>query len=235
VERLAAIAPIVRGACSQKDDKVEGAWRRLIVEFRNGPAVRNALAADVARLSEGGVVTPDHTIRTKNWPLVLPDAERGKLAEFEKATRKAAEKFVAHYREYFARHNKRVAGGKIELDPLPRVVLVPGVGVFGLGRTKQDAVIAADIAEEWIAVVSDAERTGRFESISEADMFDMEYWPLEQAKLGARAEPPAPSGAPPRRRSPARAPKSRLSISISPRPLKRPKRSARMRRQSNVM
>jgi rhamnose utilization protein RhaD (predicted bifunctional aldolase and dehydrogenase)/NAD(P)-dependent dehydrogenase (short-subunit alcohol dehydrogenase family) len=190
VERLAAIAPIVRGACSQKDDKVEGAWRRLIVEFRNGPAVRNALAADVARLSEGGVVTPDHTIRTKNWPLVLPDAERGKLAEFEKATRKAAEKFVAHYREYFARHNKRVAGGKIELDPLPRVVLVPGVGVFGLGRTKQDAVIAADIAEEWIAVVSDAERTGRFESISEADMFDMEYWPLEQAKLGARAEPP---------------------------------------------
>jgi len=51
-------------------------------------------------------------------------------------------------------------------------------------------VIAADIAEEWMAVVGNAERTGRFESISEADMFDMEYWPLEQAKLGARTEPP---------------------------------------------
>jgi NAD(P)-dependent dehydrogenase (short-subunit alcohol dehydrogenase family) len=51
-------------------------------------------------------------------------------------------------------------------------------------------VVAADIAEEWIAVVGDAERTGRFESISEADMFDIEYWPLEQAKLGARTEPP---------------------------------------------
>jgi rhamnose utilization protein RhaD (predicted bifunctional aldolase and dehydrogenase)/NAD(P)-dependent dehydrogenase (short-subunit alcohol dehydrogenase family) len=190
VERLAAISPIIRGACSQKDDKVEGAWRRLILEFRNGPAVRNALAADVARLSEGGVVTPDHTIRTKNWPLVLAHAERGKLADFEKATRKAADKFVAHYRDYFARHNKRIGGGKRELDPLPRIVLVPGVGVFGLGRTKQDAVIAADIAEEWMAVVADAERTGHFESISEAEMFDIEYWPLEQAKLGARAEPP---------------------------------------------
>jgi rhamnose utilization protein RhaD (predicted bifunctional aldolase and dehydrogenase)/NAD(P)-dependent dehydrogenase (short-subunit alcohol dehydrogenase family) len=190
VERLAAIAPIVRGACSQKDQKVEGAWQRLILEFRNSPAVLNALAADGARLSEGGVVTPDHTIRTKNWPLVLPHAERGKLADFEKAAREAAEKFAAHYRDYFARHNKRVGGGKIELDPRPRMVLVPGVGVFGLGRTKQDAVIAADIAEEWMAVVGQAERTGRFESISEADMFDVEYWPLEQAKLGARAAPP---------------------------------------------
>ena len=69
-------------------------------------------------------------------------------------------------------------------------MLVPGLGLFGLGRTKRDAVIAADIAEEWIAGVSDAERIGRFESISEADMFDVEYWPLEQAKLGARKEPP---------------------------------------------
>jgi rhamnose utilization protein RhaD (predicted bifunctional aldolase and dehydrogenase)/NAD(P)-dependent dehydrogenase (short-subunit alcohol dehydrogenase family) len=189
-ERLAAIAPVIRGACSQKDEKVEGAWRRFILEFRNSPAARNALAGDVARFSEGGVVTPDHTIRTKNWPLVLPHAERGKLADFEKAARKASEKFAAHYRDYFTRNNERVGGGKIELDPLPRVVLAPGVGLFGLGRTKQDAVIAADIAEEWMAVVADAECTGHFESISEPDLFDVEYWPLEQAKLGARAEPP---------------------------------------------
>ena len=59
-----------------------------------------------------------------------------------------------------------------------------------MGRSKRDAVIAADIAEEWIAVVTGAESIGRFESISEADMFDVEYWPLEQAKLGVRKEPP---------------------------------------------
>ncbi len=135
-------------------------------------------------MSEGGVVTPDHAIRTKNWPLVLPHPELGKLDDFARAARKAADAFAAHYREYFKRHNTRVGGIKHELDPLPRVVLVPGLGLFGLGRTKQDAVIAADIAEEWMAVVGDAERIGRFESISEADMFDVEYWPLEQAKLG---------------------------------------------------
>lgn len=187
---LAAVAPIVRGACSEPDDRIEGASRRLVLEFRGNESILNILQSDLSRLSEGGVVTPDHTIRTKNWPLVLPQPEQGKLADFEKAARDAAEKFVAHYRDYFARQNKRAGGGKRELDPLPRVVLVPGLGLFGLGRTKSEAIISADIAEECMAVVSNAERTGSFESISEAEMFDVEYWPLEQAKLGVQTQPP---------------------------------------------
>jgi rhamnose utilization protein RhaD (predicted bifunctional aldolase and dehydrogenase)/NAD(P)-dependent dehydrogenase (short-subunit alcohol dehydrogenase family) len=189
-EPVVAVAPIVRGACSQRDEEAEGAWRRLVLEFRGGPAVLSLLQSDLSRLSEGGVVTPDHTIRTKNRPLVLPHAEKGKLEDFARAAREAVGTFTADYQNYFERHNKRVGGGERELDPLPRVVLVPGLGLFGLGRTKRDAVIAADIAEEWMAVVADAERIGRFESISEAAMFDGEYWPLERKKLGARQEPP---------------------------------------------
>jgi rhamnose utilization protein RhaD (predicted bifunctional aldolase and dehydrogenase)/NAD(P)-dependent dehydrogenase (short-subunit alcohol dehydrogenase family) len=189
-EPIAAVAPIIRGAFSQKDEKIEGAWRRLVLDFRGDPMVLSALQSDLACLAEGGVVTPDHTIRTKNWPLVLPHADAGKLDGFAHATREAVGAFVGRYRDYFARHNKYAGGAKQELDPLPRVALVPGLGLFGLGRTKRDAAIAADIAEEWMAVVGDAERIGHFESISEADMFDCEYWPLEQAKLGARNEPP---------------------------------------------
>jgi rhamnose utilization protein RhaD (predicted bifunctional aldolase and dehydrogenase)/NAD(P)-dependent dehydrogenase (short-subunit alcohol dehydrogenase family) len=189
-EPIAAVAPIIRGAFSQKDEKIEGAWRRLVLDFRGGPMVLSALQSDLACLAEGGVVTPDHTIRTKNWPLVLPHADAGKLDGFAHATREAVGAFVGRYRDYFARHNKHAGGAKQELDPVPGVALVPGLGLFGLGRTKRDAAIAADIAEEWMAVVGDAERIGHFESISEADMFDCEYWPLEQAKLGARNEPP---------------------------------------------
>jgi rhamnose utilization protein RhaD (predicted bifunctional aldolase and dehydrogenase)/NAD(P)-dependent dehydrogenase (short-subunit alcohol dehydrogenase family) len=188
---VAAVAPIVRGACSQRDAKIEGAWRRLVLEFRTGDAVLNFLdSADLERLSRAGVATPDHTIRTKNWPLLLPHPRRGKLDDFAGAARVAADKFAAHYRDYFERHNRRAGGRKSELDPLPRVALVPGLGLFGLGRSKREATIAADIAEEWIAVVTGAERIGRFESISEAEMFDCEYWPLEQAKLGRHQEPP---------------------------------------------
>jgi rhamnose utilization protein RhaD (predicted bifunctional aldolase and dehydrogenase)/NAD(P)-dependent dehydrogenase (short-subunit alcohol dehydrogenase family) len=188
---VAQVAPIVRGACSEKDKTIEGAWRRLVLEFRATDAVLNFInAKDLARLSQAGVVTPDHTIRTKNWPLVLPPADPAKLAEFARVAHEAAAQFAARYHRYFEQHNARVGHIKHELDPLPRVVLVPGLGLFGLGRSKRDAEIAADIAEAWVEGVSDAEGIGRFESISEADMFDCEYWPLEQAKLGTRKEPP---------------------------------------------
>jgi NAD(P)-dependent dehydrogenase (short-subunit alcohol dehydrogenase family) len=181
------VAPIVRGACCEKDATVEGGWRRLVLEFRGGEAVRNFVnAKDLDRVSRLGVITPDHTIRTKNWPLVLPAPENGKLDDFARIARERASQFAARYRDYFARNNKRVGHIKRELDPLPRVVLVPGLGLFGLGRGKRDAIIAADIAQAWIEAVGDAQAIGKFQSISEAEMFDCEYWPLEQAKLGAR-------------------------------------------------
>ena len=193
---LAEIAPIVRGACSEKDVATEGAWRRLVLDFRTGDAVLDFLGSknlprkDLERLSAAGVITPDHTIRTKNWPLVLRAPGPERMGEFALTARQKADEFTSRYREYFARHNKRTGGNKRALDPLPRVVLIPGLGLFGLGRSKQDAVIAADIAQTWIECLADAEAIGRFESISEADMFDCEYWPLEQLKLGARKEPP---------------------------------------------
>ncbi len=188
---VAQLAPIVRGVCSEKDDVSEGAWRRLLLEFRSGDTILNFVGGkDLPRLSEAGVITPDHTIRTKNWPLVLNAPEAERMGDFAAKARGKAQEFTKRYRDYFTRHNKRVGGNKRPLDPLPRVVLVHGLGLFGLGRTKQDAVIAADIAEAWIECLADAEAIGRFESISEADMFDCEYWPLEQLKLGARKAPP---------------------------------------------
>src|ERR1700761_143588 len=103
---VAAVAPVVRGACSLKDQNIDGAWRRLVLEFRAEATVLSVLQSDLLRLREGGVATPDHTIRTKNWPLVLPHAEDGKLEEFGRHAKEAAAYFVSHYRDYFARHNK---------------------------------------------------------------------------------------------------------------------------------
>jgi len=67
---------------------------------------------------------------------------------------------------------------------------VPGVGLFGLGASARDAAIAADIAENTVQVITDAEAIGEYRCIGEADMFDMEYWSLEQAKLGKASEKP---------------------------------------------
>ncbi|HJU32902.1 MAG TPA: bifunctional aldolase/short-chain dehydrogenase [Hyphomicrobiaceae bacterium] len=178
------VAPMVRGICALKNDRVEGAWRRLVLEFRTSDAIRTFVgSAEMERLAHAGVVTPDHTIRTKGWPLILPAPDAGRLAEFKRDAAAAAERYMADYHAYFARNNARIGGGRIMLDPAPRSVLVPGLGLFGLGRTKADAVIAADIAECAIGVIADAEATGTYSSIGEADMFDCEYWPPEQAKL----------------------------------------------------
>lgn len=188
---VAAIAPILRGACALKSEHVEGAWRRLIFDFRSGSEILNFVnGADVARHARAGVVTPDHVIRTKNSPLLVPAPEDSRLDDFKRAARLAADEFIAHYRAYFARNNKRHNGIKNILDPLPRIILVPGLGLFGLGNTKKDARIVADLAVAAIETMTDAEAIGRFEAISEADMFDMEYWSLEQAKLGAAKELP---------------------------------------------
>jgi rhamnose utilization protein RhaD (predicted bifunctional aldolase and dehydrogenase)/NAD(P)-dependent dehydrogenase (short-subunit alcohol dehydrogenase family) len=191
VAPVGAVAPVLRGACSRKDANNEGAWRRLILDFRTGPGIMNFVGgADLARYSQAGVVTPDHTIRTKNWPLVVAAPENGKMDDFKGAAHAAVKAFIEHYETYFARQNARAGGTKKALDPLPRVALVPGLGLFGLGRSKKDARIAADLAQCAIEVIADAEAIGRFESISEAEMFDMEYWSLEQAKLSAAAEKP---------------------------------------------
>jgi rhamnose utilization protein RhaD (predicted bifunctional aldolase and dehydrogenase)/NAD(P)-dependent dehydrogenase (short-subunit alcohol dehydrogenase family) len=188
---VAAVAPILRGACAEKDAKSEGAWRRLVLDFRSNPQILAYVnGGEVRRYAQQGVVTPDHTIRTKNIPLIIPAPDARDLAGFRAATRQAAQDFVAAYHAYFKRNNDGREPAKRALDPLPRVALVPGIGLFGLGRSKKDAAIAADIAENTALTITDAEAIGFFEALPESELFEMEYWSLEQAKLGSVAEKP---------------------------------------------
>jgi rhamnose utilization protein RhaD (predicted bifunctional aldolase and dehydrogenase)/NAD(P)-dependent dehydrogenase (short-subunit alcohol dehydrogenase family) len=191
VASLAQIAPILRGAVALENKPHEGKCKRQILCFRSNPEIlRYTGGAELGRYSQQGVATPDHTIRTKNWPLLVPPPAAGELPEWGEQVRTAVAEFVAGYHAYFARNNARVKGVKKELDPFPRVILVPGVGLFGLGASARDAMIAADIAENTIEVVIAAESASRYQPIPEADQFDVEYWSLEQAKLGKSAEKP---------------------------------------------
>ncbi len=186
---VAEVAPVVRGLLAQPSEDEDADPARVVLAFRTSDAIRAYVdGAEVLRYSQQGVVTPDHTIRTKNWPLVLPAPEAG-LGGFAMAAWTAVDEFQARYRDYFARNDGKREARKRALDPMPRVVLVPGVGLFGVGRSPSAAHIAADIAENTVRVVTDAEAIGRYKPVSEADMFDMEYWSLEQAKLGKAKDP----------------------------------------------
>lgn len=186
---LPEIAPILRGAVAIEKNAMAGTAKRQLLDFRTNAQILNYVnGAELARYSQVGVVTPDHTIRTKNWPVIVPAPEAGKLEQWSKDVHEAVAAYVARYHRYFEDNNAKSAVKKKELDPLPRVILVPGVGMFGVGGSAKDAAIAADIAENAIAVITDAEAMGEYRSISDFDMFEVEYWSLEQAKLGKSNE-----------------------------------------------
>ena len=140
------------------------------------------------------MATPDHVIRTKARPLVLPPlpaaGDGPALAAWSRALEQALEAYVADYRAYFQRQNASAGGGRKPLDPLPRVVAIPGLGLIGVGKSAAEAATVADIAEAWAQTLLAAESIGRFAPVNEADTFAMEYWSLEQAKLGKAAEKP---------------------------------------------
>lgn len=185
---VAAIAPILRGLCAEKtgDD-----YRRMVMDFRTGDAIRAFVDGEaLGRYGRQGTVTPDHVIRTKPMPLIVPAPRAGALGEFRDAAAAAVDDYIAAYHAYFARNNANQTTPKTELDPMPRVILVPGVGAFGLGNSAKAASVAADLVETNIEVINNVEAMGTYEVISEADIFDIEYWSLEQAKLGKTAEKP---------------------------------------------
>ncbi len=189
IASLPEIAPILRGAVAIEKNATAGTAKRQLLDFRTNAQILNFVnGAELARYSQVGVVTPDHTIRTKNWPVIVPAPESGKLEQWAKDVHEAVAAYVARYHRYFEDNNAKSVAKKKELDPLPRVILVPGVGMFGVGGSAKDAAIAADIAENAIAVITDAEAMGEYRSISDFDMFEVEYWSLEQAKLGKSNE-----------------------------------------------
>jgi rhamnose utilization protein RhaD (predicted bifunctional aldolase and dehydrogenase)/NAD(P)-dependent dehydrogenase (short-subunit alcohol dehydrogenase family) len=192
VAPLTAVAPLVRGALAEALGG--GRFRHVVLEHRTSEAVLDfAGGAEVERYSQAGLVTPDHVIRIKPWPLVLPAPDAADLDGFAQRARQAVAAYADRYRAYFERHNPAAEPQKTMLDPWPRWVLVPGVGLFGVGASAKEARVAADIAETTVETVLAAEALGGFESISEADTFEMEYWSLEQAKLG-KAKPKALAG-----------------------------------------
>ncbi len=186
IASVSEVAPTLRGACALPDHYGEGAHKRLILDFRTSETIRAFVdGQDVARYARAGVVTPDHVIHTKPWPLIVPAPAADHPDGFRRAVQDAAKQFVADYAAYFEAHRTRSPGAAMH-DPAPRVALVPGLGLFGMGDNASDAKIAADMAEAMVECVTDAEAVGRYAPVGDADMFDCEYWPPELAKLGAR-------------------------------------------------
>jgi rhamnose utilization protein RhaD (predicted bifunctional aldolase and dehydrogenase)/NAD(P)-dependent dehydrogenase (short-subunit alcohol dehydrogenase family) len=184
------LLPALRGALAEAGGLPEETGP--VLALRDGERARAVLGRkDLHELTRRGSATPDHVIRTKPWPLLLPalPADAGALRE-------AVSRAVASYRADSDTYFKVMCAAKgvtlTRLDPSPAVVLVPGLGVIAVGATRAQADAAADIYEHTIDVMEIASDVGEYTPLAPEELFDVEYWSLEQAKLRKQ---PAPSGA----------------------------------------
>ncbi len=181
------VLPVLRGVIGARQAEFSGAQDgpMPVMTQRAGENVAEFLARrDIATLATRGVATPDHVIRTKNLPLYLGDDD---MAGGKAAIEAAVDGYISAYTAYFKRGAGRYGGKKTMLDPTPSVAWISGVGLVGIGADATAADIAADLAEQNIAAMSMGQDCGGYQPVAEADLFDMEYWPLEQAKLARGA------------------------------------------------
>jgi len=172
------IAPVIRGLLSKnKDQKFVINYRlnKHLKYFMNGKNVRS--------YSSKGTATPDHVIRVKPFPLIITPKKNSSIDDFKLTAKKAFDNYRKKYINYFNINKKKVKGKKVMLDTSPRVVLVQNVGVFTVGKDLGAAKIAGDLTDTNAKVIASVEETSTYKFIPEKDLFDVEYWSLEQAKI----------------------------------------------------
>jgi rhamnose utilization protein RhaD (predicted bifunctional aldolase and dehydrogenase)/NAD(P)-dependent dehydrogenase (short-subunit alcohol dehydrogenase family) len=178
--------PSAAGTTSADDLVAVADLRRELSEAAGFPMVvrccedealhRFAAHPELDRVSQVGTATPDHVLRTKRLPLLGRDVTA----------------YADRYRDYVESHRHRLGDRDlVPVDPAPRVVIDEQLGVLTAGRRPGDAKAAAAIYAHTVWVIERAEALGGYRSVSEADLFDVEYWELEQGKLSRQA-PPAP-------------------------------------------
>ncbi len=130
---------------------------------------------DLAKIATRGPATPDHVIRTKRIPMIGRDLK----------------KYSSAYQKDFERFAKKSGRDLTMLDPAPRIILDPKLGLIGVGKSSSDAAMGEDIYRHTIEIISRAEKLESWQALPAPAIFEMEYWDLEQAKLKKSGSSPA--------------------------------------------
>jgi rhamnose utilization protein RhaD (predicted bifunctional aldolase and dehydrogenase)/NAD(P)-dependent dehydrogenase (short-subunit alcohol dehydrogenase family) len=150
----------------------------IMSSHSDGKFLAFAQSENVRDVSQRGPATPDHILRTKRLPMLGRDVSA----------------YGESYREYFARNAAHAKETKTMLDPAPRVILDTELGLCCVGRSAKQAGIVRDLYSHTIDVIWRAEALGGYRALSENELFDFEYWDLEQAKLRRAGQPPIFAG-----------------------------------------
>ncbi|MDC7804413.1 bifunctional aldolase/short-chain dehydrogenase [Sphingomonas sp. BLCC-B65] len=183
--RAAALAPTIRGLVSSD--------RPMLGHFTDSDTVLEFLASEASpRLAALGTSCPDHFLRTKVKPLLLDLPATASLDDQLGRLHELVEDYRVDYRAYYDAHADADSPAMRGADPL--IVLVPGVGMFSYGATKQTARVAGEFYVNAINVMRGAEAVSTYTPISDAEKFRIEYWALEEAKLQRMPKPKSHQG-----------------------------------------
>jgi rhamnulose-1-phosphate aldolase/alcohol dehydrogenase len=178
-ERQAAAArlmPLVRG-------RLSGA-RTKVGHFSDAPEVLELVgSARLEQLARLGTSCPDHFLRTKIRPLVLPPEGASFEAELDARLGAYREDYAAYYQRW------REDDSPALRDSDPVVFLAPGLGLWTFAADKATARIAAEFYTNAVNVMRGASGVDEYVGLDEREAFRVEYWKLEQAKLD-RMPPP---------------------------------------------
>ena len=171
--------PALRGAVSRRVP--------MVLRLNSSSAARAfASRPDVGELASAGPACPDHLVHTKPWPLlVASDVVAAGSATLAEAFRCGVQDFENRYAQYARKHG----AAETMLDPAPRVVIVPGVGVITTGRDATQAAVASALYERAIQVLVTTAGLGGFEPLTSTETFEVEYWPMELHKLSLAPKP----------------------------------------------
>jgi rhamnulose-1-phosphate aldolase/alcohol dehydrogenase len=172
-ERAAAVALALRGAISRQT--------RMLVTFDDHPEILHFLEGDLAReSSQAGPLTPDHILHTKPKPLFFDVSPSDSSGAIKEAVEQGVEAYRCGYRQYFERHKTPEA---VMQDPNPRVILVPGLGLFTTGKDRRACRIAHDLYLHTMKTIVASSAIDTYTTLSLKEYFEFEYWPLETYKL----------------------------------------------------
>ena len=178
------IAPILRGLLSENKDQ------KFIINYRSNKNLNYFInGKNVRNYSSKGTATPDHVIRVKPFPLIISPKQNCSIEDFKILAEKAFKDYRKKYVKYFNINKSKVKEKKTMLDTSPRVILVQNVGLFSVGNSLNASKIAGDLTETNARVISSVEETSKYKFIPEKDIFDVEYWSLEQAKIKKAKKP----------------------------------------------
>ena len=191
-EVAAIIMPAIRGAISGAPEG--GTPNFKVGHFDDSETVLDFVGGEkLAALAALGTSCPDHFLRTKIWPLVLPfDAARESVDQLTARVKPAIEAYRKRYADYYERC-KRPGSPKMR-DANPIVYLVPGVGLITFAADKATARIAGEFYVNAINVMRGAASVSSYRGLPEQEAFDIEYWDLEEAKLQRMPKPRALAG-----------------------------------------